>query len=1094
MASLLAAHFMRSAESDQEVKAELLMSLSIDAFRTMEEEEAVDFLERIWPAGDVDTGLVVFIAQSGKAFSESRLIWPTDGLQRSNPESFPESISSMEVADESSYYFREKGSHFHCQISSLSKTDELLIALVHSPGNWFLGLVAPVGLGVFGAVFLVFSLYQIVGKRSGPDPLASRLFGQYSEFTQLVDSRPAQIWILDLDKRILVVNQAGAQATGCSRDELLGKSLESVLPDEMLTGFDPEKSVVEIRKPIFTRERESPSEDETDQTIRIEKIPLSNEEGRLSGHAVIIYDVSELVGLQDVKSSNERLMRRLLEIGNWQASDFEERILAGLEETCEILGLETGILSDLDEGRYWVRQSYTANRAFCPGASWDIEDVYCQIVIDSQKPYATNNMSHSEWRTLRCHERLAWESYIGAPIHRDGCTVGTINFSSPNARGAPFTQFEIDCVLMMARWVEGLLSREAILSQLHRRSEELRVILDTVPNYIWYKDDGNYVITANKAAAESVGMTVQEVEGLHTKEIFPNQSERYFAQDKEVMESGESILGLIEPYQPIRGKSRWIQTDKVPYRFNENKKGVLAVATDITDLLGSQEALGAAERRFRMAVEGSPTGILLVEDNLRIQLVNNEVERMLGYERSELVGSLVSDVLGDQMAVALGDLFSGEAPEEGKVVYGSDGGLVVATKSGGSLPIEIFLSAFNLSDGITVMISAIDISSRIAAQEALHESQELFRLAADGASVGIWDWFDVNRDEGWWSPKLYELIGYTPEEIPASLSGIQKIMHPDDVEKTFSAVQDSLLNDGFYSADYRLLCGDGEYRWFLGSGKVTRDKSGDIRRMTGTMQDIHDRKQAEDSLMRANQELQRANEELSNFAHLSSHDLQEPLRTISSFVGLLKDDYSSLFDEVAAGYMGYISQGVTRLQNMIRSLLRYNELDFKKGAASKFPIIEAIDMAMLDLKASMEGVKVESFLDEDLPLVTGNVTQISLVFQNLFNNAIKFNKSPEPCITVSAKVVPYTELGERSNREVDHLVVEVQDNGIGIRERYQDRIFSIFQKLHPSDEYEGSGIGLSMVQKIMEGHKGAVWLKSREGEGSSFYLAFPFDA
>jgi PAS domain S-box-containing protein len=229
------------------------------------------------------------------------------------------------------------------------------------------------------------------------------------------------------------------------------------------------------------------------------------------------------------------------------------------------------------------------------------------------------------------------------------------------------------------------------------------------------------------------------------------------------------------------------------------------------------------------------------------------------------------------------------------------------------------------------------------------------------------------------------------------------------------------------------------------------------------------------------EELKRSNEELQQFAYVASHDLQEPLRTISSFTQLLDRRYHNKLDEDADEFINYIVEAAKRMQQMILDLLEYSRVMTKGEKFKETDATEALDTALFYLKGAIKDCNVEVTPDK-LPTVMADQSQLTKVFQNLISNAIKFRKHNEPSkIHISA----------RKDKEKNEYVFSVQDNGIGMDPQYAERIFTIFQRLHTLDEYRGTGIGLSIVKRIIERHGGHVWVESELGKGSTFYFTLP---
>lgn len=239
--------------------------------------------------------------------------------------------------------------------------------------------------------------------------------------------------------------------------------------------------------------------------------------------------------------------------------------------------------------------------------------------------------------------------------------------------------------------------------------------------------------------------------------------------------------------------------------------------------------------------------------------------------------------------------------------------------------------------------------------------------------------------------------------------------------------------------------------------------------------DITERKKLED-------ELKRSNDELQQFAYVASHDLQEPLRAISSFTQLLERRYSDKLDKDADEFIGYVVEAAKRMQQMILDLLEYSRIMTKGEEFREINTTEALNEALFYLKSIIEECNVEITHDE-LPQLRADRSQITKVFQNLISNAIKFrNPGVPPKIHISAK----------EDKEKNEYVFSVQDNGIGMDPQYAEQIFTIFQRLHTLDEYPGTGIGLSIVRRIIERHGGHVWVESELGKGSTFYFTIPY--
>ena len=247
--------------------------------------------------------------------------------------------------------------------------------------------------------------------------------------------------------------------------------------------------------------------------------------------------------------------------------------------------------------------------------------------------------------------------------------------------------------------------------------------------------------------------------------------------------------------------------------------------------------------------------------------------------------------------------------------------------------------------------------------------------------------------------------------------------------------------------------------------------------------DISERKKSEKDQEKLIEDLKRSNEELRQYAHVISHDLQEPLRTIASFTQLLEMRYKGKFDKDADEFMEYIVDASIRMKKMIQDLLEYSKVTTDTKEFKLINIEEIIKDVLNDLKVNIENNRAEITYDT-LPDVFGDSKQINRVFQNLISNAIKFRKPDEP---------PKIHITAKEDKQNNEYIFQITDNGIGLKKEYMERIFEIFQRLHTIDEYRGSGIGLSISKKIIERHGGRIWVESNPSKGSTFYFTLPLN-
>ncbi len=244
------------------------------------------------------------------------------------------------------------------------------------------------------------------------------------------------------------------------------------------------------------------------------------------------------------------------------------------------------------------------------------------------------------------------------------------------------------------------------------------------------------------------------------------------------------------------------------------------------------------------------------------------------------------------------------------------------------------------------------------------------------------------------------------------------------------------------------------------------------------IRDISERKRTQTLLAKQAAELARSNKELEEFAYVASHDLQEPLRMVTSYLQLLARRYKGQLDADADEFIAFAVDGAARMKNLIEDLLTYSRVTRHGQNFTDIACNDVLQAVLTDLKFAITDAQAEVKADA-LPVVTGDRPQLRQLFQNLISNALKFRSGKQPEIRISVL------------REGDDWLFSVGDNGIGIAPEYFERIFVIFQRLHDSKTHSGTGIGLAVCRRIVERHGGRIWVESQEGHGATFYFTFP---
>lgn len=397
-----------------------------------------------------------------------------------------------------------------------------------------------------------------------------------------------------------------------------------------------------------------------------------------------------------------------------------------------------------------------------------------------------------------------------------------------------------------------------------------------------------------------------------------------------------------------------------------------------------------------------------------------------------------------------------------------------------------------------------EIKERKKIEQELRLSNQQLNQAQDIANMGYWQW-DVMADKVQWSEKLFEIFGVEPG-TQVSYGQFLNLIHPRDRQRVDNIIRTAMSTRQFTPFYHQVLAADGSEKILLEKGEVLTGPDGSVTGMVGTAQDVTEQQKAQIALMEKTQALETSNTELQRFAYVASHDLQEPLRKILTFASMLQTEQGKPFDERSAMYVGKIVQSAGRMQRLIEDILQFSSLKDNHQEFEHISLHSVLQQVLSDMEVKIEQSKANIEWDE-LPEVEANRSQMGQLFQNLLGNAIKFTRpGREPHIRITSAVVSgsqvrqmpelkaYTEnfaIPENRWDESAFALVRIADKGIGFKPAFKEKVFEIFQRLHPGHEYGGTGIGLAICKRIMENHNGTITVESTEGEGSVFTFLLP---
>jgi PAS domain S-box-containing protein len=358
------------------------------------------------------------------------------------------------------------------------------------------------------------------------------------------------------------------------------------------------------------------------------------------------------------------------------------------------------------------------------------------------------------------------------------------------------------------------------------------------------------------------------------------------------------------------------------------------------------------------------------------------------------------------------------------------------------------------------------------------ESERIYRGIGESIDFGVWICTPDGRCN-YVSDSFAKLVGMSQEDCMGF--GWGQVLHPDERDQTLEAWKQCAAAGAFWDRVHRFRTQDGGWRHVLARGVPIRGERGEVLCWAGINLDIQREKEVESALQQSNQALRRSNTDLEQFAYAASHDLQEPLRNIAIFSQLLNDRFAGMVDSEGEEFVSLIVSSAKRMQLLIKDLLAYTRATSRDEEEEVHEAIDAqavLDTLLFDLRHLIRDHSALVSCDP-LPAVRVHQVHLQQLFQNLLSNAIKYRSSEPPVIHIGA---------HPCGKE---WLFSIQDNGIGIDPKYAEQIFGIFKRLHNSDEYPGTGIGLAICQKIVERYGGRIWVESELGKGSVFKCTLP---
>ena len=608
--------------------------------------------------------------------------------------------------------------------------------------------------------------------------------------------------------------------------------------------------------------------------------------------------------------------------------------------------------------------------------------------------------------------------------------------------------------------------------QLAGEEGRYRGLLEAAPDAMVVVNQAGNIVLLNLQAEKQFGYHRNELLGQNVTNIIPEGfAERLLADDLRSAE--DALVQQIGMGIELAGRRKDGSAFPIEIMLSplESDEGILVTAAirDISVRKAAEKHLVQMEGRYRGLLEAAPDAMVVVNQGGEIVLLNLQAEKQFGYHRDELLGQRVTNIIPEGFAERqiADDLRSDEDALAQQIGTGIE--LTARRKDGSAFPIEIMLSPLESAEGVLVTAAIRDISVRKAAEKHLAQMEGRYRgllEAAPDAMVVVNQGGDIVllnlQAEKQFGYRRDELIGQPVTNIIPE--GFAERLVADDLRSDEDA-QAQQIGTGIELVALRKNGSEFPIEIML---SPLQSAEGTL--VTAAIRDITLRKTAEAEV----RELYRSNDDLTQFAYFASHDLQEPLRMVTSYTQLLAKRYKGKLDTDADEFIAFAVDGAIRMQLLIQDLLAYSRVGTSKEDLLDISSERALRQALANLRGAIEESGAE-ITQGPLPSVLADEMQLTQLFQNLIGNAIKYQRPGVPRVHISA-------IRGSENK----CVFAVKDNGLGIEPEYFERIFGVFQRLHKRNEFAGTGIGLAICKKIVERHGGSIWVESQPGEGSTF--------
>jgi PAS domain S-box-containing protein len=869
---------------------------------------------------------------------------------------------------------------------------------------------------------------------------------------QVIDTVPAFICVKTEAGPYALANASLAKAYGTSVSGVEGKSdLDfSPTPEEAAAFRKDDLDVIHSRRTKTIAEEPITYEDGTVHWYSTTKIPVIDPDDSCSKVLVVAMDITEI--REHREHLQELVERRTAELtasqaalveaqavahtGSWKFDNIGDRI-TGSEEFYRLFDVAP---KDLTRISQFVERLHPDDRE---RVQRDLSDA-----LQQDRPYDTDyrvKLGDNSWRNI-------------------------------NARGRIFTDTAGKTVSMMGTCLDITERKRA-----EEASVRLTALVESADDAIIGKDMKGIITSWNAGAEKLFGYSANESVGRSIMQIVPQDR---LNEEVQVLDRIRRTVRA-QHFETVRltkdGQLINVSVTSSPIKDAAgNLVGVSKVVRDITERKQSEKALSEAELKFRTIFDKASDGILLAENGRStFYIANNKICEMLGYAQEEIIKIGLSEIHLEKDLPYVIEQF--ERLRRNEISLAAD--IPVLRKDGSIFYADINASSVNLGGKDYLLGVFRDITDRKRAEEAERYSRKeldrLFEVSPEMISIIGFDGRFKRLNPAW-----EKALGY-PIDTMLSTQFIEYV-HPDDIEATNAEAAKLAIGERTIRFENRYRCTDGSYRWLAWSViPVIEEKL-----LYAVARDITEHKMAEEEIRKLNTELEdrvvlrtaqleASNKELEAFTYSVSHDLRAPLRHVSGYVELLTNRFQSTLAEKGLHYLDSIADSVHQMGLLIDDLLQFSRTGRAEMRRSDSDMNEIVQEVVKSLSKDNPDRTIE-WTAGKLPSVVCDRSMLRLVWVNLLSNAVKFTRVREKALIEIGATV-----------EAKEVIFFIRDNGVGFDMQYAQKLFGVFQRMHPTEEFEGTGIGLANVHRIVTRHGGRTWAEAELGKGATFYFSIP---